>query len=312
MSTQLPVEKQHLRTAQGTLGLLHTETIGLVYGFIGVLSFSLTLPVTKLVVTALSPVSAGLGRALIAAVLAAFVLLIKRVPFPTWQQTKQLVLVSAGVVVGFPFFSSWAMERVPATHGAVIIALLPLATAGAAIYFTGERPARKYWLSSGVACVTILAYAIGSGFGALQWADLALLGAVISAAVGYAVGGELSKTMGGWQVISWSLIFAFPFLVFPIAGPLLAELKQATWSVWIGFGYVSAVSMFLGFFAWYHGLAIGGVAKVSQVQYLQPFLSIIASWFLLSEPFTLGAVLAAVIVVIAVANGRKATIQQKG
>lgn len=312
MSAQLPIEKQNVQKEQSiTLEQQHTEKMGLLYGFIGVLSFSMTLPVTKVVVTVLSPLSAGLGRALIAGVLAALVLLIKRVPFPTWHETKKLLLVSAGVVAGFPFFSSWAMERVPATHGAVIIALLPLATAGAAIFFSGERPARKYWISSAIACVTIIAYAISSGFGALQWADLALLGAVISAAIGYAVGGELSKTMGGWQVISWSLIFAFPLLVVPLAGPLLAELKQATWPVWIGFGYISVVSMFLGFFAWYHGLAIGGVSKVSQIQYLQPFLSIIAAWLLLSEPLTLGAVLSAVIVVLAVAKGRKASVQQK-
>ncbi|WP_188065959.1 DMT family transporter [Brevibacillus brevis] len=312
MSTQLPIEKQVLPKEQPiTPDQLHTEKMGLLYGFIGVLSFSLTLPVTKMVVTVLSPLSAGLGRALIAAVLAALVLLLKRVPFPTWQETKKLFLVSAGVVAGFPFFSSWAMERVPATHGAVIIALLPLATAGAAIFFSGERPTRKYWTSSVIACVTIIAYAISSGFGALQWADLALLGAVVSAAIGYAVGGELSKTMGGWQVISWSLIFAFPFLVVPLTGPLLTELKQATWPVWIGFGYISVISMFLGFFAWYHGLAIGGVSKASQIQYLQPFLSIIAAWLLLSEPLTLGAVLSAVIVVLAVAKGRKASVQQK-
>lgn len=140
-------------------------------------------------------------------------------------------------------------------------------------------------------------------------ADLALLCAVLSAAVGYAVGGELSRTMGGWQVISWSLVFAFPFLVVPVAVPLWEELKQATWSTWLGFGYVSVISQFLAFFAWYHGLALGGVAKVGQTQYLQPFLSILASWLLLSESITLGAIVAAIIVVLAVAKGRGAAIR---
>ncbi|MGG1660550.1 DMT family transporter [Brevibacillus sp. NRS-1366] len=285
--------------------------MGLLYGLLGVCSFSLTLPATKAIITVLSPLSAGLGRALVAAILAALVLLIKRVPFPTWQQTKQLLLVSGGVVAGFPFFSSWAMERVPASHGAVIIALLPLATAGAGAFFSGERPTRMYWISSVTACLAIIGYAISSGLGALQWADLSLLGAVLSAAIGYAVGGQLSKTMGGWQVISWSLVFAFPFLVIPISGPLIAELKQATWTTWVGFGYICVVSQFLGFFAWYHGLALGGVARVSQTQYLQPFLSMVAAWLLLSESVPLGAVLAAIIVVFAVAKGRKASVKQK-
>ena len=310
-------EEAHTKRAQDTPaqakpdGGMTLEKAGMLYGLLGVCSFSLTLPVTKVVVTALSPASAGLGRALIAAILAALVLVFKRVPLPSLAQFRQLVLVSAGVVIGFPFFSSWAMERVPATHGAVIIALLPLATAGAAAFFAGERPGKTYWLSSIVACLTIIGYAVLSGFGALQWADLALLGAVVSAAIGYAVGGQLSKTLGGWQVISWSLIIAFPFLVVPIAGPLLTELQHASWTVWAGFGYISVVSMFLGFFAWYHGLALGGVARVSQTQYFQPFLSIIASWLLLAEPFTWGAVLATVIVVLAVAKGKNASVTVK-
>ncbi|MDH4618570.1 DMT family transporter [Brevibacillus sp. AY1] len=288
---------------------LTDERAGLLFGLLGVCSFSLTLPSTKMVIDVLSPISVGLGRALAAALLAALVLMIKRVPFPSWQQCKQLLLVSAGVVIGFPLFSSLAMSQVPATHGAIVVALLPLATAGAAAFFSGERPSRKYWLSSSVACLTILGYAFSAGLGSLHWADLALLCAVLSAAVGYAIGGELSRTMGGWQVISWSLVFAFPFLVVPIAGPLLAELKQGTWSTWLGFGYVSVISQFLAFFAWYHGLAIGGVAKVGQIQYLQPFLSILAAWILLSESITIGAIVAAIIVVLAVAKGRSATVR---
>lgn len=303
-------EKKVTRSFYAGSALFH-EKAGLLYGLLGVCSFSLTLPATKLALTVLTPMTAGLGRALVAAILAALVLLIRRVPFPSWHETKQLILVAGGVVAGFPFFSAWAMERVPASHGAIIIALLPLATAGAAAFFAGERPARMYWVSSGIACLTILGYAIGSGFGSLQWADLALLAAVISAAIGYAVGGQLSRTMGGWQVISWSLVFSFPFLVIPIAGPLLSQLQHATAAAWFGFGYVSVISMFLGFFAWYHGLAIGGVAKVGQIQYLQPFFTILASWLLLSESVTPGAVLAAVIVVASVAKGRTASVKQK-
>jgi len=289
--------------------ILGKEHAGLLYGLLGVCGFSLTLPSTRLVMDVLSPATAGLGRVLVAALLAALVLAIRRVPFPRWNEIKQLILVAAGVVLGFPYFSAWAMERVPASHGAIIVALLPLATAGAAAFFSGERPSRLYWLSSSAACLTILGYAFISGMGALQWADLALLAAVLSAAVGYAVGGQLSRTMGGWQVISWALVFAFPFLVIPIAGPLLEQLQQATLSTWLGFGYVSVISQFLSFFAWYHGLAIGGVSRVGQIQYLQPFLTMLASWLLLAESISVGGIVAAVIVVLAVAKGRNAVVK---
>jgi drug/metabolite transporter (DMT)-like permease len=284
------------------------ERLGLVWGLLGVFSFSLTLPATKAALTALSPLTVGLGRALVAAVLAGLVLLLKRGRVPTWRQTRQLVIVAAGVVGGFPFLTAWAMERVPASHGAIVLALLPLATAGAAAFFAGERPSRRYWISSAAACLAILAYAAGTGLGGLQQADLALLGAVLAAAVGYAVGGQLARTMGGWQVISWALVFSFPLLVVPMAGPLVSELRNASWSAWLGFGYVSVVSQYLGFFAWYHGLAVGGVARVGQTQYLQPFFTLAASALLLGESITPGAVAAAVIVVAAVAQGRRAAV----
>lgn len=289
---------------------LAQERAGLLFGLVGVCSFSLTLPATKIALLAFSPLSAGLGRALVAAVLAALVLWLKRAPFPSLVQIKRILVVSLGVVLGFPFFSAWAMERVPASHGAIVVALLPLATAGAAAFFSRERPSRMYWISSCVACLAILVYAFQAGFGGLHWADLALLAAVLSAAVGYAIGGELSRTMGGWQVISWSLVFAFPVLVIPVGGPLLEEWQHATWPALLGFGYVSVVSQFFGFFAWYHGLAVGGVARVGQTQYLQPFLTILASWLLLSESITVGAIAAAAVVVLAVANGKKAAVQR--
>ncbi len=286
------------------------ETRGLMYGLLGVIGFSLTLPATKIAVSFFHPVFVGLGRALVAAVLAAMLLLIRRERFPNWAETKSLIIVSLGVIVGFPLLSAWAMERVPATHGAIVLALLPLATAGAATFFAGERPSRSFWLASVIGSMTVLAYAIYSGVGHLQLADLALAGAVVSAAIGYAEGGKLARTLGGWQVISWALLLAAPFLLYPVARELPADIWAAPTKVWLSFGYVSVISQFVGFFAWYRGLALGGVAKVSQTQYLQPFFTILASAVLVGESISLVSILAAVIVIAAVAKGKKAPVLQ--
>ena len=86
---------------------------GLVFGFVGVASFSLTLPATRLAVASLDPVFVGLGRAVVAAVLAAVVLVVYRAPWPGWALVPRLALVAGGVVVGFPLFSAWAMQHVP-------------------------------------------------------------------------------------------------------------------------------------------------------------------------------------------------------
>lgn len=286
------------------------ETIGMIYGTLGVVGFSLTLPATRIAVAYMDPLFVGLGRALVAALAAGMVLLVKRERVPTRQEWKELLIVALGVIVGFPFLTAWAMERVPANHGAVVLALLPLATAGAAMLLAGERPSRPFWVSSGIGCVAVLVFAFSSGVGGLGWADLALAGAVGSEAVGYAIGGKLARTMEGWRVISWALVLSFPALLIPVGLRFDPAVLQAPWQAWMSFLYVSLVSQFLAFFAWYRGLAMGGVARVSQTQYFQPFLTLVASAFLLGEKITVLAVIIAIVVVAAVAKGRKAAVSQ--
>ncbi|MEG4213127.1 DMT family transporter [Microcoleus sp. S13_B4] len=289
---------------------LNSETLGLIYGFLGVVGFSLTLPATRAAVIDLDPLFVGLGRGLVAAILAAFTLRITHQPIPLKQQLWSLLVVGLGVVLGFPVLSAWAMQQVPAAHGAVVLGLLPLATAIAGFLRAGDRPDFSFWIASIVGSTTVVVFGIISGAGQLQSADLALFGAVIAAAFGYAEGGRLAKVLGGWQVICWALVIVAPFEVLPT---ILVVLKQgliASPIAWFGFAYVSIFSQFIAFFAWYHGMAIGGVARVGQIQLLQPFLTLLASAILLGEtlePIALGT---ACLVVASVAVGKKASIKR--
>jgi len=279
---------------------------GLLFGLVGVASFSLTLPATRAAVAGLDPVFVGLGRAVVAAVLAAVALLATRTPWPGRAHLPGLAVVAAGVVVGFPLFSAWAMRRVPATHGAIVVGLLPLATAVAAAWLAHERPSRAFWLCALAGSAVVVGFALWQGGGAFHLADLLLVAAVVSAAIGYAEGGRLARTLGGWQVISWALVLASPAM---LAATLLAadaRLQTASASAWAGFAYVGVVSMFLGFFAWYRGLALGGIAAVGQVQLLQPFLTIFASAWLLGETVDAATLVAAALVIATIALGRRA------
>ncbi len=288
------------------------ERLGYFYGFLGVLAFSFTIPMTKVAVASFTTMTVGLGRALIAAVLAGVLLLIRRQKLASWSQARRLAVVAIGVVGGFPLLTSWAMNYVPAAHGAITIALLPLATAGAAVFRANERPSRAFWVASGAGCLVILANTVSSGISNLQLADLALLGAVLLAAIGYAEGGKLAQEIGSWQVISWALVFSAPFLLIPVAMNISwTELVSASPQAWLAFGYVSVISQFVGFLAWYGGMALAGVAKVSQIQYLQPFLSIIWAYLMLSEHVTLLTIFAAVVIVLIVAQGKKASVARK-
>lgn len=279
---------------------------GLLWGLLGVASFSLTLPATRVAVAELDPVFVGLGRAVVAAALAAIVLAATRTPWPGPRALPRLALVASGVIIGFPLFSALAMRHVPAAHGAVIIGLLPLATALAGAWIAHERPSRIFWWSAALGSAVVVAFAFWQGGGWPQPADALLALAAIAAAIGYAEGGRLARTLGGWQVISWALVIAAPFVLVPTLVVADARLASVSTAAWAGFAYVSVVSMFLGFFAWYRGLALGGIGAVGQVQLLQPFLTIFASAVLLGETIDPATFIAAALVIASIAMGRRA------
>lgn len=277
---------------------------GIGWGLAGVAAFSLTLPATRIAVAALDPVFVGIGRAVVAALLAAIVLVATRSRWPARALVPRLALVAAGVVVGFPLLTAWAMRDVPASHGAVVIGLLPLATAAAGAWLAHERPTRRFWLCALAGSAVVVGFALWKGGGAPHPADLLLIGAVAAAAIGYAEGARLSRILGGWQVISWSLVLSAPLLVVP-AALAARDLAGAPWQAWAAFLYVSLVSMYLGFFAWYRGLAQGGIAAVGQLQLLQPFLTIGFSAWLVGEPLDAATFAAAGLVIGAIALGRR-------
>lgn len=296
--------------ARSPFANLDAETVGLVYGFLGVLCFSLTLPATRAAVADLDPVVVGLGRSMVAAILAAILLRITHQKPPSRRQIKSLIVVALGVVIGFPILSAWAMVNLPASHGAIVLGIGPLATAISGTLRTGDRPSGGFWLASILGSATVVSFAIYSGAGHLQIGDLALLGAMIAASFGYAEGALLAQVMGGWQVISWGLIVAVPMIILPVIAAVWQHGLVASTTAWLGFSYIAVFSQFLAFFAWYKGLAMGGVARVGQVQLLQPFLTIAASALLLRESISPVAIGAAIIVFIIVILGKKAAVKR--
>lgn len=284
---------------------------GVCFGLLGVLQFSGTLPATRLAVAGFEPQFVAFGRIVLAAVLAGLLLFWRGERRPAPHEWKRLAIVAAGVVVGFPLLSAWAMVSLPASHGALVLALLPLATAGMAALRAGERPSPRFWLAALAGSLLVAVFALHRGAGeflSFAWADLALLGAVIAAALGYAEGGVLARTLGGWQVICWSLLVALP-LALPLA--LLSYPWQAppgALSPWLGLLYVALFSQLIGFFAWYRGLRDGGIARIGQLLLLQPFLTMVISALLLGERVAWSAYLFAVLVVLCVALGRGAAV----
>ena len=297
---------------------------GLWLGLLGVIIFAVTLPMTKLAVGTLaqpqlSPWFITFGRAAVAGLLSILYL--------TWQyksakeanstnkKTNQrvwklpsasewglLAFTACGVVVGFPLFLSLALQYVPSTHGAVVTGLMPLATAVIAAIWYKQRPSVGFWFFAVLGTVLVLSFMLlrsadAGGQFSMHLADIFLLLAMISGSLGYIGGARLTPSLGAERVICWVLVLSLPITVPLTLQTMPQHFSAIQVSSWWAFAYVAVFSMWLGFFAWYRGLALGGAVRVSQVQLVQPFLSLLFAVPLLGEKIdlmTLGFALAVI------------------
>jgi drug/metabolite transporter (DMT)-like permease len=287
-------------------------TKGLWLGLLGIVIFSVTLPMTRLAVGTpeapqMSGVFIAMGRAAVAAALSGAFLLLTRAPWPQRQHWGALAMTAGGVVFGFPLFTSLAMRSVEAVHASVIVGVLPLATAAVGALLHRQRPSAGFWFCAAVGSAMVVAFAVlrsGSGAGlSIQLADVLLLAAMLCAAVGYGYGARLSQHMRAEHVICWALVVSLP-LTLPLAWASWPTLPVKA-SAWGAFAYVAVFSMWLGFFAWYRGLALGGTVRVSQVQLVQPFLSMLFAVPLLGEHLDAVTVGFGVAVIATVFIGKK-------
>lgn len=290
---------------------MSSELKGLLLGLMAVFIFGLTLPVTRFISPYFEPVFIGLGRAALAALFAAFFLLFYKAPWPSFTHIKRLLVVALGVVIGFPVLSAWAMQSLPASHGGVVLGILPLATAAASRVVSDERPSLGFWIIALIGSALVISYSLLQGGGTFLFGDLALFAAVISAAFGYAVGGKLSKELGGWQVICWALVIVLPITLIPAVYYAPSDISSLEPSTLLGFLYLTLASQLFGFFIWYNAMAIGGVARVSQVQLLQPFITLLASVWVLSEVIDQQSYFFAAAVVLLVAISKRMPIYSK-
>lgn len=284
---------------------MERSTSGWINGLIGVVIFSGSLPATRAAVLAFDPLFLTGARATIAGLLALGLLLALKAPRPSRRDLLSLVIVAIGVVVGFPLLTALALQHVTSAHSIVFIGLLPLSTAIFAVIRGGERPKPAFWVFSILGSALVAGYAIAGGLTASPVGDALMLGAIIVCGLGYAEGAKLSRTLGGWQVISWALLLSLPAMTVLTLLYWPPSFAGITPPAWIGLAYVSVFSMLIGFVFWYRGLAEGGIAAVGQLQLLQPFFGLALAATLLHEPVTPTMLLVTIAVIGCVAGARR-------
>ena len=284
------------------------EQFGLLLGFVGMVIFGGTLPATRLAVSAIDPIALTALRAAIAGVCSLALLIALRRPLPPRALWPQLVTAMICVAILFPLFMALGMQTVDASHGGVVLGVLPIATALVAVAITHERPRPLFWIASLAGAALVIAFALRQGGGAMSSGDLLLFAAVAVSAIGYAFSGRLTSGMPGWEVISWVLVIALPISIPAAWLTMPADIMQLPAKPLLGLLYVALFSQWIGFFAWNAGMAMGGIARVSQMQLLQPFVTFGLAFLFNGETITwqVVAFAAAVVATVAISTRTRA------
>lgn len=280
-------------------------TQGWIFGFLGMLIFSGSLPATRLAMTGFDPVFLTVARAVLAAGVALCLLLVTRQLLPSRRDYMSLLIVSLGTVVGFPLLTALALQFITSAHSLVFIGLLPLSTAIFGVLRGGERLNLVFWLFSILGSALICGYALRNGVQGAIRGDLLMLAAIVVCGLGYAEGATLSRKIGGWQVICWALVFALPLMLVLLFFTFPADLHGIDGASWWSLGYVAVFSSLVGFLLWYRGLALGGIGAVGQLQLLQPFFGMVLAAVILSETVDPAMVMVTIVVIACVFGAKR-------
>jgi drug/metabolite transporter (DMT)-like permease len=286
------------------------ERLGLLLGFVGMAIFGGTLPATRIAVSQIDPIALTSLRTAMAGLCSLALLMVLRRPLPPRALWPQLAIAMLCVSILFPLLMSLGMQTVDASHGGVVLGILPIATALVAVAITHERPRPLFWIASIAGGGLVIAFVVRQGGGTLSAGDLLLFVAVAVSSIGYAFSGRLTTEMPGWEVISWVLVMALPISLSATALTMPSDFTHIDLKPWLGLLYVALFSQWIGFFAWNAGMAMGGIARVSQVQLLQPFITFALAALFNGETITWQIVLFAAAVVATVAISTRTRAQQ--
>ena len=295
---------------------LTNENKGFIFGFVGILIFSLTPPATKIALgpdnNALTPEFITFGRSALAGIMSLIYLFFFKKKKPSVKYIFNILIVALSLSVGFPLFLSLGLIHSTSTHAAVILTLMPLMTAVFASFYFKQKASLGFWICAIIGCIVVIIYTLIHGKSNNQiiefsYSDILFFISVIAGATGYVFGAKLTKIMGSVDVISWALALAMPFHL--ALAVYYFPIKEIPIISWIGFLYAALFSQWIGFFAWYKALDLGGAVRVSQIQLFMPFLTFFFSIILLGETLDFFTIFFSIITILLIYLSRKMSVR---
>jgi drug/metabolite transporter (DMT)-like permease len=203
----------------------------------------------------------------------------------TWPQFRKLALLGFSGIFAYNFFFFKGLKLVPASHGALLVALNPIMVLLLSAWRYGERISAAKLAGMSISLMgVILVLSRGKPwdlFNSLEWGDAFMLGCPVTWALYTLAGKEALRTSSPLQATTWASLTGCAMLLL-FAGTETAP-QVVPGPVWIALAYLGIIGTVLAFVWYYQGVATLGVTKTAIFNNLVPVFALLLSVLILHE-----------------------------
>ena len=201
------------------------------------------------------------------------------------NQFWQLCLLGFSGIFAYNFFFFKGLKLVPASHGALLVALNPMMVMLFSAWRYGEKLKRVRILGMIISLMGVV-FVISRGqplnlFSSFQWGDAFMLGCPVAWAIYTIAGKDALKTTTPLQASAWAALSGCIMLLLFAGTETYPEFVPG--KVWVALSYLGIIGTVLAFVWYYEGVIKLGVTRTAVFNNLVPVFALILSVVILHE-----------------------------
>jgi drug/metabolite transporter (DMT)-like permease len=233
--------------------------------------------------------------------------MLKRIPLPARRDWPQLALLGVIGLTIYHLCLNYAETRIASGTAAILISLVPAATAAVSAVWVGERLSARTLAGLGMALVGVVMVVLASGKQVKFEPMAALVLVSVLACSIYFVGQRPLFARNSMIGVTAFTFFAGTLATLPLGWQLPQALQTAPWSHIAALLWLGISPTFIGYLAWNAALRRASASQVSSFIYFSPPIAVLIGWLWLGEQPGVLTLIGGVITVggVVLANARR-------
>jgi drug/metabolite transporter (DMT)-like permease len=230
-----------------------------------------------------TPGEVALARLAIGSLCFGLLMMLKRIPLPARRDWPQLALLGVIGLTIYHLCLNYAETRIASGTAAILISLVPAATAAVSAVWVGERLSARTLAGLGMALVGVVMVVLASGKQVKFEPMAALVLVSVLACSIYFVGQRPLFARNSMIGVTAFTFFAGTLATLPLGWQLPQALQTAPWSHIAALLWLGISPTFIGYLAWNAALRRASASQVSSFIYFSPPIAVLIGWLWLGE-----------------------------